>query len=457
MGFQSPGHELEPASTTDWSDNQGPADLLTLGFGTTLAMWAIGYVCRLPGLTAPPPVVLPLLLAALLGGGVVAGRYSRRRWRAGLYAGLIAALLNLLILGSLLTENASADIKHAAGLWVASFFGAAGLLGAVGGVIGQAAAANRTINWKAAFAGVALVAAVLLILAGGLVTGFNAGLAVPDWPNSFQVNMFLFPLSKMTGGIYFEHTHRLFGALLGFTVLALAIYLLRFEKRRWVTALVWAVGCMVLAQAALGGWRVVAKLREVAIIHGVFAQLILGALAAVTILCSRRFSSPAPAIARPGAALDHLFSRALVAALMVQLLLGALVRHENLSVLLHISFAVLVAGLALVVGMRAVALNEGLPVLRRLGLALLVLVGLQVMAGITALALGGYGDITPGGGVPQPTAAQAVATTLHQTNGALLLMCAVAIGLWSQRLLAEPREETRNMKGETRNEMVNAT
>ena len=30
-----------------------------------------------------------------------------------------------------------------------------------------------------------------------------------DWPNSFGYNMFLYPLSRMTGGIYYEHAHRL--------------------------------------------------------------------------------------------------------------------------------------------------------------------------------------------------------------------------------------------------------
>ena len=34
-----------------------------------------------------------------------------------------------------------------------------------------------------------------LIFMGGLVTSKGAGMSVPDWPNSFGYNMFLFPPS----------------------------------------------------------------------------------------------------------------------------------------------------------------------------------------------------------------------------------------------------------------------
>ena len=65
----------------------------------------------------------------------------------------------------------------------------------------------------------------MLISSGGLVTGFRAGMAVPDWPNTFGHNMFLFPFTKMTGGVFYEHAHRLLGSLVGLTALVLAILL----------------------------------------------------------------------------------------------------------------------------------------------------------------------------------------------------------------------------------------
>jgi cytochrome c oxidase assembly protein subunit 15 len=55
-----------------------------------------------------------------------------------------------------------------------------------------------------------------LIFLGGLVTSHGAGMSVPDWPNSYGYNMFFFPVSRWVGGIFYEHTHRLLGTVVGF-------------------------------------------------------------------------------------------------------------------------------------------------------------------------------------------------------------------------------------------------
>src|ERR1051326_2642563 len=55
--------------------------------------------------------------------------------------------------------------------------------------------------------------AFLLVIAGGLVTSENAGLAVPDWPTSFGS---LIKIPPMIGGVKFEHGHRMLGWLVGF-------------------------------------------------------------------------------------------------------------------------------------------------------------------------------------------------------------------------------------------------
>ena len=88
------------------------------------------------------------------------------------------------------------------------------------------------------------------------MTSAEAGLAVADWPTSFGYNMFLYPFSRMTGGIYYEHAHRLLGALVGLTTLVLALFLQRVETRRWVRRLGWAALLMVVVQGVLGGLRV---------------------------------------------------------------------------------------------------------------------------------------------------------------------------------------------------------
>jgi len=71
------------------------------------------------------------------------------------------------------------------------------------------------------------VATAVLIVFGGLVTNTGAALAVPDWPNTFGHNLFLYPWSGMVGGVFYEHSHRLLGATVGLLTLSLAAALWR--------------------------------------------------------------------------------------------------------------------------------------------------------------------------------------------------------------------------------------
>ena len=65
------------------------------------------------------------------------------------------------------------------------------------------------------FAALVAVSTALLIFAGGLVTSTGSGLSVPDWPNTYGWFMWSFPLSKMVGGIFYEHAHRLIASTVG--------------------------------------------------------------------------------------------------------------------------------------------------------------------------------------------------------------------------------------------------
>jgi len=63
-----------------------------------------------------------------------------------------------------------------------------------------------------------------LIFMGGVVTTKGAGMSVPDWPNSYGYNMFLFPPSQWVGGVLYEHTHRLMGTVVGFLSVLLVLF-----------------------------------------------------------------------------------------------------------------------------------------------------------------------------------------------------------------------------------------
>ncbi len=179
------------------------------------------------------------------------------------------------------------------------------------------------------------VATVVLIVFGGLVTNTGAALAVPDWPSTFGHNMFLFPWAGMVGGVFYEHTHRLLGALVGLLTVALAASLWPRGGRLRVLGLV-ALG-VVIAQGVIGGLRVILLTDALAMVHGPLAQAFFALVAALAFLT-------APAAARPGVVVDRARRRlalVAVAALYAQIVLGALLTHAG-WLWLHIAGAVIV-------------------------------------------------------------------------------------------------------------------
>jgi len=112
-----------------------------------------------------------------------------------------------------------------------------------------------------------------LIFMGGLVTSHGAGMSVPDWPNSYGYNMFLFPPRLWVGGILYEHTHRLMGTVVGMLAIALTFWAWKTEPRRWVRWLTTGVLGAVIFQGVLGGLRVVLVELNLAVVHACFARL----------------------------------------------------------------------------------------------------------------------------------------------------------------------------------------
>ena len=152
-----------------------------LGFGMAVSMWTVAYVCRLPAVMAPPWLVLCALLAAVVWWGMSAGLWTGDGLGAGARTGFVAAFLNMLILGSLLTSSSAGAVTPSALLWVPGSVLAIAGLAAISSEIGARrpiAGAGR--NWTGLFAKVAMLATFLLVVAGGLVTSNEAGLAVVD-------------------------------------------------------------------------------------------------------------------------------------------------------------------------------------------------------------------------------------------------------------------------------------
>jgi cytochrome c oxidase assembly protein subunit 15 len=134
---------------------------------------------------------------------------------------------------------------------------------------------SATVDYNRRLHRVALIVAWAvfpLIFIGGLVTSKDAGLSVPDWPNSYGYNMFLFPPRLWTGNIFYEHTHRLYASFVGLLTIVLAAASFT-DKRKWVRFLGLSCLGMVILQGVLGGlWVVLLKL-DLAIVHACIAQL----------------------------------------------------------------------------------------------------------------------------------------------------------------------------------------
>jgi cytochrome c oxidase assembly protein subunit 15 len=416
--------------------------VFALGFATTVSMWAIAYIGRLPAVLAPSWLILMLMLVAVAAWAWHAGRRTDDGWRAGVFVAATAGVLNLLILGSLLSSP-EGGMRPSAVWWVPlSVLAVAALGGAAAAVASTSrSGAAEAGAWTAVFSKVAVAATFLLVVAGGLVTSEEAGLAVVDWPNTFGYNLFLYPLSRMTGGIYFEHAHRLFGALVGLTTLALALWLWRVDGRKWIHRLGLLAAVMVVVQGILGGLRVtggftlstsaeeMAPSIGLAVIHGVFGQVFLALIVAMAVFTSRLWSAAGDAEPRESAAGDRQLQAALVATLLVQLVFGAIQRHVAQGLLIHVTLAAVVAMMAIAAGARAWGLYHGCWPVQRLGQLLMGVVSVQVALGIAALA------VTQGKAlVGSPSTLEVTIATAHQATGAVLLGVSVTLLLWTRRL-----------------------
>ncbi len=142
---------------------------------------------------------------------------------------------------------------------------------------------NRPLHW---FAVLTAVFTFLLLGAGGLVTSHNAGMSVPDWPNSYGYNMFLFPPSKWIGGIFYEHTHRLIASGVGLMTTVLAVWLWLKDSRKWMHWVGVTAFLLVVAQGVLGGLRVVLADAQLGIFHAIIGQLFFVLMCAIALFTS---------------------------------------------------------------------------------------------------------------------------------------------------------------------------
>lgn len=173
-----------------------------------------------------------------------------------------------------------------------------------------------------------LIATFLLLCSGGIVTSKGVGMSVPDWPTTYGYNMFLFPISKWVGGIFYEHSHRLLASGVGLMTMILSLWIFAVDSRQWVKMLGLAAFFAVCLQGLLGGLRVTLFNNQIGIFHALLAQSFLCAIGVLSVATSRKFLRGEWDIFHPDPVLKNLVLATTVL-VFVQLGLGATMRHEH--------------------------------------------------------------------------------------------------------------------------------
>jgi len=185
---------------------------------------------------------------------------------------------------------------------------------------------KRLLHWYAIFVAASVL---VLICSGGLVTSHGAGMAVPDWPNSFGYNMFLFPVSRWVGGVFFEHTHRLIASGVGLLTIGLCVLTLIIEDRLWVKWLSGIAVIAVIVQGILGGLRVSEHNAVLGLFHGCLAQGFFSLVATVALVTSRFWRDIKHASNERDIRSLRFWTIIVSLMLFIQLALGASMRHSH--------------------------------------------------------------------------------------------------------------------------------
>jgi len=130
----------------------------------------------------------------------------------------------------------------------------------------------------------------------------------------------------------------------------------------------------------------------------------------------------------------------LIAAVLMQLFLGALLRHISWGLMVHLGFAAAVLIRVGLAGFRTWGNYEDISVVSRTGRRLLLVLMAQLMLGGAALVA-----IMSEAQVGGTHAWHVLITTAHQTTGAILMATSAVLAAWLFRLTrvaAEPSPRT---------------
>jgi cytochrome c oxidase assembly protein subunit 15 len=300
-----------------------------------------------------------------------------------------------------------------------------------------------------------------LIWVGGLVTTYDAGMAVPDWPGTYGYNLFAYPLATWIAGpwdLFIEHGHRLLGATAGLVAIALVVAALLTDSRPWLRLLAVGALALVIVQGAIGGARVLWDERLAAMLHGAVGPLFLAYLAAL-VVCTSRFWADANRRHTPAGARLVRAAWIAVGLAYVQVLLGAVLRHMpiaaspqafRIALLFHLVLAAALAVQTILAAWQAWPAATVRRGLRGIGAIVPLLVLGQIILGAATYVakyswpawMGDY-QFAAAYVVQEKSLVQSLVTTAHVATGSLILFVAVLFAVRSTRAFGATKSASR--------------
>ncbi len=295
-------------------------------------------------------------------------------------------------------------------------------------------------RWLHALAVLTVLCTLPLLFLGAGVTSHGVGMVDPrGFRPPWEIINGLFENSGL--GIRLEYGHRTFGFLVGLCGIGLAAGCWFADRRPWMGWIGILALALICVQGALGIFRVDYNAlhgRTIAMIHGMFAQLVFAVLVSVAVLTSRKWADDPMEATSP--ALER-WSVATAILVLGQLWLGGMVRHDDslLGPRGHLlgAFVVVAAVVWLLSLIRASEARERFAVARILFMALL---GLQLVLGLESwLAKYYVADVRHEAILPMPMHAEWIRTA-HYLVGSLIFATSVSVALLAQRRAATVME-----------------
>jgi cytochrome c oxidase assembly protein subunit 15 len=272
---------------------------------------------------------------------------------------------------------------------------------------------------------------VVLLIVGALVTSNEAGDSVPDWPLSF--GRWLIDSDNFVANVRYEYSHRFIAGVVGVLTFGLALSALFVEKRSWVRRLAWIAFAGVVAQAMIGGVRVLlgeSSKPFIAVPHALVAQSFFAALVSLAVFTSRSWAARSEIRREQQSPRLRTLSAVAVAAVLIQLVLGAGFRHQAFGIMPHIIGAITVTILVTWTAVTVLRRYSGDRFLTRPAIGSLVFLVIQLGLGVSAYLarVGAHGQ-------PQPLEPMITLTVAHVVVGALTLAQLLVLTLRCYRAL----------------------